>query len=190
MFTLNNKHYLCIVDYHSKFPIIKKAEDLIANILILTCKVTFAEYGIPRKIMSDSGCNFISDKFKTFYKNLNIERVFSSSYHHKSNGQVGACIKFIKHTLKKYFGSRVDPCTALLQIFMTPLGQGISCPATMLFNYLNRCKMPIINSPLVGIDNDQEHYEVILKGQIKDDKSKDTPIIYVSIPIGSTVVIQ
>ena len=28
MFTLNNKYYLCVVDYHSKFPIIKKAEDL------------------------------------------------------------------------------------------------------------------------------------------------------------------
>ena len=34
MFTLNNKHYLCIVDYHSKFPIIKKTEDLSANSLI------------------------------------------------------------------------------------------------------------------------------------------------------------
>ena len=28
MFTLDNKQYLCIVDYHSKFPIIKKTEDL------------------------------------------------------------------------------------------------------------------------------------------------------------------
>ena len=28
MFTLNNKSYLCIVDYHSKFPIVKDAEDL------------------------------------------------------------------------------------------------------------------------------------------------------------------
>ena len=26
MFTLNNKHYLCIVDHHSKFLIIKKIE--------------------------------------------------------------------------------------------------------------------------------------------------------------------
>ena len=59
MFTLNKKHYLCIVDYHSKFPIIKKAEDLSADSLILTCKVIFAEYGIPRRIMSDSGGNFI-----------------------------------------------------------------------------------------------------------------------------------
>ena len=65
MFTLNNKHYLCMVDYHSKFPIIKKTEDLSADSLILMCKVIFAEHGLPRKIMSNLGSNFISDKFKT-----------------------------------------------------------------------------------------------------------------------------
>ena len=64
MFILNNKLYLSIVDYHSKFPFIKKTEDLSADSLILTCKVIFAEYGLPKKIMSDSGGSFISDKFK------------------------------------------------------------------------------------------------------------------------------
>ena len=116
MFTLNNKHYLCIVDYHSKFPIIRKTEDLSVDSLILTCKIIFAEYGLPKKIMSDSGSNFISDKFKTFCKSLNIEQTFSSSYHQQSNRQVEACIKFAKCTLKKCYDSRVDPHIALLQI--------------------------------------------------------------------------
>ena len=48
LFTLNNKYYLCIVDYHSKLPIIKKTKDLSADSLILMCKVTFAEYGLPK----------------------------------------------------------------------------------------------------------------------------------------------
>ena len=102
IFTLNNKQYLCIVDYHSKFPIIKKTKDLSADSLIFMCKIIFAEYGILKKIMSDSGGNFISDKFKTFCKNLNIEQAFLSLYHHLSNGQVEACIKFVKHTLKMF----------------------------------------------------------------------------------------
>ena len=41
MFSINNNNYICIVDYHSKFPIIKKIEDLLADSLILTCKVIF-----------------------------------------------------------------------------------------------------------------------------------------------------
>ena len=119
MFTLSNKYYLCIVDYHSKFPI--KTEDLSPDSLILTSKVIFAEYWLPKKIMSDMGSNFISDKFKTFCKSLNIEQAFLSSYHHQSNGQVEACMQLVNHTLKKYFHSRGDPHIALLQICMTPL---------------------------------------------------------------------
>ena len=70
MFTLNNKKYLCIVEYHSKFPIVKKAEDISADSLKLACKVIFSEYGLPKKIISDAGGNFISDNFKQFSKIL------------------------------------------------------------------------------------------------------------------------
>ena len=72
--------------------------------------------------MSDSGGNFVSDKFKIFCKSLNIEQAFSSSYHHQSNGQVEAFIKFVKCTLKKCFDSKGDPHIVLLQTGMTLLG--------------------------------------------------------------------
>ena len=64
MFILNNKHYLCIIDYHSKFLLIKKIDDLSADSLLIMCKVIFAEYRLPKKIISDSGGNFISDNSK------------------------------------------------------------------------------------------------------------------------------
>ena len=65
--------------------------------------------------MSDLGGNFMSDKFKTFCKTLNIEQAFSSSYHHQSNGQVKTCIQFLKCTLKM-FDTKGDPHIAILQI--------------------------------------------------------------------------
>ena len=37
MFSLHNKHYLCTVDFHSKFPVLKKAEIILADTLILVC---------------------------------------------------------------------------------------------------------------------------------------------------------
>ena len=46
MFLQYNKHYLCAVYYHSKFPIIKKADG------------NFVHYRIPKKLMSDIGGNF------------------------------------------------------------------------------------------------------------------------------------
>ena len=99
VFHFNNKSYLCIVDYHSKFPIIKRMEGLSTESLITTRKVIFAKYGIPCKLMSDAGTNFMSNKFRKFCSRLNIQQAMSSAYHHHSNGQVKACIKFIKWML-------------------------------------------------------------------------------------------
>ena len=75
--------------------------------------------------MLDMGINFVSDKFWQFCKSVNIEQVISSAYHHHSNGQVEASIKFIKCTFKKCTDSGKDINMALLQICMTPLGQGL-----------------------------------------------------------------
>ena len=188
MFT--NKHYLCIIDHHSKFPIIKKIEDLSADSLILMCKVIFAEYRLPKKIILDSSASFISDKCETFHKSLNIEQAFSSAYHHQSNRQVEACIEVVKCTLKKCLNTKGDPHIALLQIRMTPLEPGLPSLATILFNNPIRSTMPKINRPPMGIDKDEEHYEVLIKRQTEDDKNQGTPRNYISIPRATTVVVQ
>ena len=46
--------------------------------------------------MSDADGNSVSEKFTDFCKELNAEQTVSSSYHHHSNGQVEAWIKFLK----------------------------------------------------------------------------------------------
>ena len=92
VFYFNNKNYLCIVDYHSKFPTVKRLEGLLVESLITTIKVIFAEYGIPHKLMSDAGLNFVSDKILKFCNSINVEQAVSLAYHHQSNGQVKALL--------------------------------------------------------------------------------------------------
>ena len=96
VFHFKNKHYLCIVDYNNKFLLVKRLEGLSADNLINMVKTIFAKYGIPHKLMSDVGINFISDKFHQFCKSVNIEQATSSAYHHQRKGQVEACIKIVK----------------------------------------------------------------------------------------------
>ena len=55
--TPNNKHYLLIVDYHSKFLVMKQVEGFNADNLIETWKIIFSKYGPPSKIVSDLGTN-------------------------------------------------------------------------------------------------------------------------------------
>ena len=62
---------------------------------------------------------------------------------------------------------KCEPHTSLLQIRMTPMGLGLPSPATMLFKCPVRGIMPIISTLLMDINNDEEHYEVLVNRQIK-----------------------
>ena len=124
VFHFNNINYICVVDYNSKFPIIRKLQGLSAEHLINAVSAIFAKYGIQQKLMSDAGTNFVSEKFRHFCKSINVEQAVSSAYHHQSNGQVEACIKFIKRTFKKCAESGRDKNIALLQICTTPAKSG------------------------------------------------------------------
>ena len=169
MFTLHNKIYLGIVDPHRKFSIIKKMEDLPRDSLILACEIIFSEYGLPRKIMSNAGGNFISEKNEKFCRRLHIECAALSSYHHQSNGQVEVCIKLVKQTMKKCHDTKSDIHLALLHVKTMPLGPGLPSPASLLLNYHTRDIIPLINRPPISIDDD-EHHRLLVKRQAKNDK--------------------
>ena len=70
IFTINNKCYHCIVDYHSNFLVIKQVEGFSADNLIQTCKIICSEYGLLSKIVSHIGTKLLSEKLKTSASNL------------------------------------------------------------------------------------------------------------------------
>ena len=79
---------------------------------------------------------------------------------------------------------------ALLQITTIPLGQGLPSPAMLLFNYQVCGIMPVIDRKLVSVDNDDEHHKNLMHRQSKNDPNNDASQVFVSICIGSTVVVQ
>ena len=188
VFHYNNKNYLCIVDYNSKFPIVKRLEGLSAENLTNAVKIIFTEYGIPHKIMSDAGTYFVSDRFWKFCRAINVEQATLLAYHHQSNGQVEACIKFIKQTFKKCAKSGRDIYMALLQICTTPLGPGLPSLATLLFNRQVQGIMPVLDHKPIRQDYDDDHYGKLMDRQHKNDN--DTPPVFSYITIGSAVVVQ
>ena len=50
--------------------------------------------------------------------------------------------------------------------------------------------MSIVNRPTIGLNNNDEHYEALVKRQTKNYKNHDTPIKYAFVPTGSTVAVQ
>ena len=188
VFYFNNKNYLCIIDYNSKFPVAKRLEGLSVESLVKTINIIFAKYGIPQKIMSDAGTNFVSDRFQQFCKSINIEQAVSLAYHHQSNAQVKDCIKFIKCTFKKCTKSGGDINMALLQIHTTPLGQGLPSLATLMFNRQVHGIMPVLDHKPIGQDCDDDHHNKQVDRQQRNNY--DASPVFEYIPIGSPVAVQ
>ena len=85
---------------------------------------------------------------------------------------------------------KCDPHIALLQMRMTPKGLEHPSLATMLFNCPIRGIMPIISRPPIGVNNDEEYYEVLVNRKTEDNKNQGTPRNYISILTGFTIVVQ
>ena len=102
IFQLITKKIFVYCRLSQKIPGTKKDGGVISRESHFNSKIIFAEYGILHRLMSDAGSNFVSEKFRSFSNSLNIEQSVSSSYHHQSNGQVEACIKFIKCPIKMF----------------------------------------------------------------------------------------
>ena len=69
IFIISNEHLLCIVDYYSKFPVVKKVKGMSAKDLVQTIKVVITEFGSPEKYYSDAGIIY-SEQFKEFCRCL------------------------------------------------------------------------------------------------------------------------
>ena len=98
---------------------------------------------------------------------INVEQAVSLVFHHQSNGQVEACIKFIKCTFKKCTDLDRDINMALLQISTTLLDQGLPSPATLMFNGQVQGIMPLLECKPIGQHCDEDHHNKLVDRQPK-----------------------
>ena len=78
-FMVNGKIALCVVDYHSTFPIVKKVNSVSADNLVQMTKLILAGYRLPKKIILDAGKNFLSETLNAFWKKMNIQQMIAIS---------------------------------------------------------------------------------------------------------------
>ena len=77
---------------------------------------------------------------------------------------------------------------ALLQIFTTPLGQGLPSLATLIFNRQVHGIMPVLDCKPVGQECDDEYHSKLVDRQNKNNN--DASPVFASLPIGSAVAVQ
>ena len=171
IFHFNNKIYLLVVDYFSKFiEIAHLSSGFTAVSVIQHLKSMFARFGIPSVLVSDNGPPFNSLEFKQFIFDWDIEHVTSSPNYPQSNGLAERSIQTIKKLFKKCKESNNDPYISLMQYHNTPKGNLYS-PSQLLMSRSIRTKLPVktnnLKPKLIKLN------EYLSKVKIKTDKTTE-----------------
>jgi len=101
-----NRYILTFQDSLTKFskaiPISNQEAATIAKEFVT--KIIF-EHGIPGKVLTDQGTNFLSEIFKNTCKLLKIEKIQTTAYHPESNGALERSHRTLAEYLRHYINS-------------------------------------------------------------------------------------
>ena len=82
-----SKHYLIMVDAHSKWPeVIDPMKSIAADSTANAMRNIFSRYGLRTQIVIDNGTPFQSAEYEEFLRQSGIHRILVSPYHPSSNG--------------------------------------------------------------------------------------------------------
>ena len=178
IFQFKENKYLMIVDYYSRFPVIRLLGDITADIIYNHFTTILAEYGLPSIIIADFGTQYISAKFKDSCTRNGITLTFSSPYHHQANSLAERAVGTCKLLWKKAVEGSKCPYTAALMYRVTPLDNNMPSPCELLFGRKPRTLMPSSKKNLQSRHPDNmNHQERNLEG------SKDRLKVMIKKPV-------
>ena len=109
--------------------------------VISKMKRLFSTHGIPEKLLTDNGRQFVSREFELFAKEWNFAHITSSPYYAQSNGLAENAVKQAKQLLEKCRKDGSDVQLGLLNLRNTP-GDGMGSPAQRLLSRRTRTTIP------------------------------------------------
>ena len=105
------KHYLIMVDAHSKWPeVIGPMTTTTADSTINAMRNIFARYGLPTQVVSDNGPPLQSVEYEKFWRQNGIQRILVFPYHPSSNGLAERFVQTFKYAMES---SADDPTSSI-----------------------------------------------------------------------------
>ena len=141
-----NKYIIVFCDYFTKwveaYPMSDQKAETIAQIFVE--KIIF-RYGVPQKLITDQGTNFMSDLFDAISKIFGILRIHTSPYHPQTDGLVERFNRTLANMLSSYTNSQqtdwdVHIPSCLFAYRTAPHASTDESPFYLM--YLRHCKMP------------------------------------------------
>lgn len=135
------KNLLITVDHYSDFFEIDVISDMTPGTVISASKTNFARHGIPQRVCTDNGTNFVNQQMKRFAEEYKFQHVTSSPNHQQGNGKAEAAVKIAKNLIKKSEEEKTDYKLALLHWRNTPNKIG-SSPCQRLMSRSTQTLLP------------------------------------------------
>ncbi|XP_064474028.1 uncharacterized protein K02A2.6-like [Ornithodoros turicata] len=94
-------HYVIIVDYYSFYFALHQLHRTTVKPVVRCCQTTFAEHGLPVRVVWDNGPPSNSADFREFLQQRGITHVTSSPYYPKSNVKAERAVQEPKKLMNK-----------------------------------------------------------------------------------------
>ena len=150
LFYFKRQDFLVLVDYFSKFPVVRKLPNSTTEAVKKELHAIFLEFGIPFVFRSDNGPCYASEDFKAFLQECRVVHYTSSPHYPQSNGLAEATVKLSKRLIEKAVLQGKPWNALLLQHRITPLSSDIPSPAEILFGRKLRTELSILPSQLLN----------------------------------------
>jgi hypothetical protein len=165
IFTLDGADYVLLVDYHSKYPVVRRIQNMKSATVASIFSDVFSMFGPPSIIMSDNGTQYSGLPFQEMCEAWSIQHITSSPRYARSNGLAERTVRTLKQVMKKCRATKNNVDIALLHLRATPIDSRLPSPAEMMFGRQIRTTLPSYQNRTE--DND---YHNLLQ---KQDRMKD-----------------
>ena len=166
LFYFQRIDFLVVVDYFSKFLIVRKIPSSTSSAVIKELGMIFSEFGNPQIFRSDNGPCYSSQEFRFFMQNWLVEHRTSSPHYPQSNGLAESMVKVSKNLIEKAVKQDLPWNRLLLDYRCTPISSEIPSPAEILFGRKLRSSISILPSQIMN-DRIRKQRELIVKKEGK-----------------------
>jgi hypothetical protein len=187
LFELNNRIYIIVVDHYSNFFEYELLSAATSGLVIRAMKQMFARYGIPEKMITDNGTQYVSDEFKKFSKEYGFDHSTTSPRFPQANGKAERAVGVCKQLMQKSLIAKSDFYVALLDFRNTPQAEIGLSPAQRMFGRRTRSLIPAVSKKFEQqqLPNVKQRIESsrAKQKQYFDEGSKELP----ELKVGDTV---
>ena len=163
LFYFRKQDFLVLIDYFSKFLIMRKLPNSTSNAVIKELGLIFTEFGTPFILRSDNGPCYISQEFQFFLKDHNVKSITSSPYYYQSNGLAESMVKTSKNLIEKSLQLNQPWFYLLQEHCLTPISDTIPSPAEILFGCHMRSNLTLLPSQLMNTRISRQREEIAKK---------------------------